>query len=273
MARIFTKVSITPLTKGNTVIEWQLNPLFNETLPWNFQVQYSHSGVPMLDSDPATDWKPVASVVNTYIATDPSQHVWSQADRWFYRVKLSTGDGHTYYSEPQPAWSGMNQHDRLIVRDILRKEKLLLNKYIGKCGKLLKRRTWGLFCPNNCRDYDTGDVINQNCPVCFGTGFKGGYFPPIDYPVFVQDAGLARIQRNENTGTDFGQTIATKALPCPQPRTNDIWIDADDQRWIVQNIAYHTSYRDFPITLDVELRIVAPTDIIYEIPPNYDGMT
>jgi hypothetical protein len=225
----------------------------------------------MLDSDPATDWKTVATVTNSYMAVDPSQHRWSASERIFYRVKMSTADGNTYYSNPQPAWNSLNHHDQTIIREILRRERLLLNRYTGNCGVLLKRRNWGELC-NNCRDYDSGDVINQNCPICFGVGIKGGYFPPIEYNIYVVDAGLNKIQRNE-VGTDYSQTISGKGFPCPEPRTNDVWIDDDDNRWLIQNMSNQVSYRGFPITLNLELRIVAPTDIIFDIPQNYDGMT
>lgn len=42
---------------------------------------------------------------------------------------------------------------------------------------ILKKRRWGPRCPK-CFDKRTKEVIRPNCPVCWGTGFVGGYWAP-----------------------------------------------------------------------------------------------
>jgi hypothetical protein len=273
--KVFTNINIFPRLMGNTRIQWEMHPYFTEQGPYTFTVQYSHSGVPMDDGDAASDWVDTSSsVVDTYVLSDSNQRIWSNADRLFYRIKVVTGAGNTYYSNPILPITNSNYHDSAIANDVIRREKLLLNRYTGTCGLLFKRRTWGEICPNSCLDYDTREVINQNCPVCFGTGFKGGYFPGILYYINSNIISRDKITREDNIGMQNVIELQGRALACPMPKTNDFWLDlSTDNRWLIQNITISANIGALPITLDLELRQVQPSDIIQSVDSDYDGMT
>jgi len=64
----------------------------------------------------------------------------------------------------------------LRASEIIRRESLLLSKFVGIKSIIFKRRNFGKRCPL-CWNPDTEQIKTDHCPVCMGTSFEGGYFP------------------------------------------------------------------------------------------------
>ena len=257
---VFTRVDTAIRTYGGTVISWELHNMFRATAPLTFTVYASRSGV--------GDWAEVATAVDTCLTVDPNRWLYAVAPHLFYKVTLTDADGNVYDSAVHQMIADFNQHDKMILRDMIRKETLRNTKYSGQHGYLLKRRRWGTLC-TTCTDYDTGEVKNGKCPVCFGTGFVGGYFDPIHYWVSPSEAGLSRrtTTQVEAQGVIEDRNRKVRGTNCPWLDTGDLWIESNsDRRYTVQGVKEIT-LRDLPVIFDpIELRLQPATDVVYTIP-------
>lgn len=255
----FRRIEVYHQTLGSTMVVWDMNPGFREAGPWLFEVFASRSGV----GDDA-EWTKVGEATNTFWLVDPTRWVYGVSPRLSYRVKLTTGKT-TYMSFPKQIVGNLPWHDYLILRDIMRKEGMRLRKYAGACGKLIKRRHWGPPCPN-CTDYDTGESVNANCQVCYGTSIDGGYFPAVDYWIAINQAAPRRATAHEEVGIQESQVKTGRGLACPWLDTNDVWVQSDnDMRFFIQSVKAK-EYRGMPFVFDpIELRVAPTTDIVYNL--------
>lgn len=269
MPKVFTSTVIYPFIKGGTLVEWTLHPKFLESSPYAFTLQVSHSGNPS-----ANDWKNVKVVAGTpgtasYSAADLSQRIYSNADILYYRVKLVTGDNHTYYSVPNAIYGDLTRSEQLIARDIIRKEQLRLTKFAGSCGLLFRAKLWGLPCDfEGCLDHDTGAVHNDLCPTCFGTGWIGGYFPGVEYWIdFTPEQKNATSTGLERGTVNAPRVTVARAMACPMPLSGDFfWESKTDRRWEIENVAVKYAVRNVPIILELTVALIPPTDILQDVP-------
>lgn len=87
---------------------------------------------------------------------------------------------------------------QLLALDTTRREWVLLRKLTGVASYLFKRKTYGRRC-SACWNQSFQKVMNDHCPVCYGTSYEGGYYSP---PVFslIQYDSLTKAQRLEHFG-------------------------------------------------------------------------
>jgi hypothetical protein len=271
---VFGTLAVYPVLRGGTVVTWQLHPRFRAATPYTFVLQWSHSGV-----TDASDWRDAATVSGqpsqaaVYTATDPLQRIWSMSDRLFYRVKLTDNNGQNFFSAPQTIFGELTRHNRLIAKEILRKELLVAKLTDGGCGTLFRRKDWGVPCDfPSCLDPDTGEVTNPDCPTCYGVGYKGGYYTPLDYAVTAYPSQPRRIVTKEPHGQDEDQIRWVRAIACPMPRTADLYLDrSNDRRYLVQTVKELVTISNYPIVLQVEMRLADPTDVVQLIPRDHTG--
>jgi hypothetical protein len=126
-------------------------------------------------------------------------------------LKIKDSTGYERFLEiGQP---NLNPYEIGFIRTILKHNLVLIQRRGGFLVKVLKRRHWGTPCPV-CRKEigppeELAAVINQelsasgDCPVCFGTGYQGGYHPPIEVwatyynkePVIMDSADVVRFEQ------------------------------------------------------------------------------
>ena len=245
--------------RGGALIAWEMHPLFTPDGVITFTVSASRTGV--------GDWETVATVTDSNVAEDAIQRLYGKAPRLYYRVTATTENGDTYESRKRQITSSLNERDSRLVREIMRKENLNMQKYAGQCGYLYKRRRWGTPCPE-CLDYDTGEIKNKHCEVCYGTGFVGGYFEPVEYWVAPAVKGVTRRTSTSLAaqGVIEDRVWQARGINCPWLDTGDMWLDFDtDQRYFVQRVSEIT-FRKIPIIFDpIELRLAPVTDIVYSL--------
>jgi len=256
---VFERLQVNTFLKGDSTLYWKLRSDFNEPGPYNFFVDLARSG--------GDDWTTLnkLAVVDDCQYTDPNQYVWGKETDYYYRVRLVLEDGRVFYSQPERPAGAWDKEDWLRAREIIRKEYLLQTKFVGSEGWLLKRRNWGPKCPS-CLDYDTEMISQSNCPMCFGTGVLGGYYPGIQYWITSGLHGRS-LDRKPQQGMTNDQDQQVRGIAYPFIDTGDMWVNKNSNEiWhirLIQNIA---KIREVPIIYQLAIRKVPTTDIIYTFP-------
>jgi hypothetical protein len=218
------------------------------------------------------DWTTIATVTDsshaTLSVTDNVQRQFAVSERVYYRIILTIGDGSSYASEPVDYLNGMSRRNYLRYREIVRREYLRLRKLVGTNGYLLKRRYWGPKCTDpNCLDPDTLAINRPHCPVCYGTGFTGGYFPPIPFYLDVNDASPRVLEQSEQAGTIESENDECRVIAVPAIRNYDVWVAANrNERFIFRGVKVGAAIDMLPLIILAEPRLLPPGDVVYTIP-------
>jgi len=260
----FKRVDVWPMTRGGTSICWQLGQDVHFNEPYHFYVDFGQ---------PATDeWLTLNAepIVDDCCYTDICQRTWSDLNTGYYRVRLvlpSAPGMPVYKSQPAPSSGHMDRKDWLIARDIMRREYLQQRKVDGTQGFLLKRKQFGMACPR-CLDWDTKEVRDSDCPVCYGTGFVGGYYPGVEYWITGVPGKNRRIDAGSPPRGNSSDMVnqPPRCILYPQIDTRDIWIQANsDERWIIDGYSVISEYRGVPLIAGVKLKLAPATDIVYSV--------
>ena len=259
--------NVTQLTEYS-IIHWEFERSFTDPGPYTFQLQGSQSGTPRGD-----DWFNIGDPTTNSFALDDGgtkkQRLFGKTRTLVYRVLLTTPYG-CYVSQIATVTGTLNKHDWLIVREILRKEQLSHSIFSSEKGYLLKARRYGPECAD-CRSRDvnaafTDEIVNTNCPTCYGTGFEAGYYPATEYYALIMP-NTTREYRDGQTGTSKkdvtkGRFLAT--LPLIQ---NDLWVSSgSDDRYYLHSITVAAQWKSVPIIYMAEMRVAPFTDAAYSVP-------
>lgn len=257
----FRRLSVDHMVNGVTRVWWEYLDGFADEGPYVTQLQVSQAG-----HNNATDWVNVGlPATDTNYLNDETQRVYGRTLDLSYRVALTTATG-VYVSQPVQCWGELSEKDWLLAREIVRKETVRQSGLAGRQGYLLKRRRTGAVC--SCVDPLTGEVVNSDCPECYGTGIKTGYFAPQPCVCFAVEP---RDQQEELEFDSRGQTAPSmsqaRALAVPPINERDIWVDANsDERWSVEKVTHAAELRGVPLVVSLVLCQVPFSDIIYKIP-------
>jgi hypothetical protein len=204
----------------------------------------------------------VGFAINTTIYYDNVRKQYDLGYDLVYKVVADIGG--VVYSSPTVSVYPKTPHEN-IVREMLRKESLYLERKVGVAGLLLKRRNWGTRC-TACMDPFTGDVKSSQCDICYGTGFVGGFFPAMSYPLDINGSS-PRTKDLGEIGLQDALGIQARGYPCPWVSTGDVWIScADDKRYVVKGVQ-PVLFLGRPVALSpIALMAIPTTDIVYQIP-------
>lgn len=267
----FKRLLINFTSYGNTRVEWEINPHFLEPEPWAFQLQFGETSLPSYKPDNSVrtdDWVDLgATVINTFFKVDPDRRAYGKLQNIFYRVKLTTGLGDEFYSEPGEPFGRLNFRDWHLLQELLRKEQIRHQHQVSPEGFLLKAKRSGTPCPV-CLDPFTGEVTDSKCSTCFGNRWVGGYYDPV--PKIYMDIQLdqSNEQRNLSTGEGMDYSIITSArfTATPQLAHRDIWVNKySDERYIIRSVKTRSQIRGVQIIVECELRKLPYDDIVYSI--------
>lgn len=270
----FRRVSVDHMVRGVTRVWWQLERLFNDPGPYTFQLQFGRSGI--RDS---FDWEDVgAPVTNTYFAADPSWREGGYDLLSHYRVKLTTPIS-TYVSQAANCFGELPERDWLLVREIIRKEKLR-HRLVSAPGYLAKPLRYGVPC-KRCRDGLTQEVTDSYCPVCSGTGFEIGFHPVLPMQCWDLSPQLIQedIDNNLKGPTRENAYVNARVIGFPALNKGDVWINGDsDERWLVETIQVLAAVRNVPVVYQVKMGLLPFSNPIYALeiggePPARQGPT
>lgn len=264
----FSRVRVHYAVRGSVAIYWELGRRFAEPLPYTFTVQVGRTGLPTYKPDGTVrddDWVDVGSVVNHFTLDDNTPRLYGKTADVHYRVKVLTGSGLTYYSDPVNVYGELPVRDYLVGREIIRKEQLRHIKQASVQGYLLKAYRYGPLC--TCVDPITKEIRDSRHAACYGTGFVGGYFPPV--PSVYADVSTEKTREalDPRTGTSKQQAIQGRFLAEPQIYALDVWINKmADARYYIHPVKVEAQVRGVPLVISAELRIAPFSDIIYTLP-------
>lgn len=257
----FERVDVDFRIRGAARIYWSLAPAFRATSPYVTQLQAS-----LVGTNSATDWVDVgAPVTDAYYADDATQRDFGMRINTHYRLRLQTPAG-VFLSAPAKGCGRLTPQEFRTANEILRKFQLQNRLHGGITGALLKRRRHGLRC-HRCVDKLSDTVTDGNCPVCRGTGWLVGYYPP-------EFVGCWRMQPESVTEKRNGDTVnATRddarqaiAPAFPQLAKEDVWVDVlTDQRYCITKLQHTAEIRGVPILTAVEMSLIPYTDSVYKL--------
>lgn len=177
--------------------------------------------------------------MNALCYIDPTVNTRSKNRRFYYRLKLFniSDDSLVEESVATPILSSPD----LVALDVVRRERLLLKRYIKTKCYFYLARTFGTYC-QNCYDEKKHRRTDSRCPICYGTGFDCGFFDPIEgyidmspHPDVVQPINWGPFERSE---TDAWTTNF------PLLKVNDYIFEIDTgKRWRITQIAYNEKDR------------------------------
>jgi len=268
MSCTFYRVEVWHMARGNTQICWEMSKNAFPKGPLYFYVDYGRSGT--------DDWvvlNPNDPIIDDCCFTDPCQRTWEMLNDAYYRVRMvqpSVPGSSVVVSPPVRANGRLNKHDWLVAREIIRKEYLQA-KIEDTAGFLLKRKKFGVQCPN-CLDWDTEEVADSNCKVCFGVGLVGGYYPGSVFTFSLDANWKRRITAGQPPkGTSSDITKNARCTLFPSIDTKDIWVRADnDERYTIDGYTVVASYRGLPLVGMATLKLAPATDIVYSVPIEAD---
>jgi hypothetical protein len=202
---------------------------------------------------------------------------WDHLADFYYRVRLvlpneidpSTGQPQVFSAKPQQANGVWAKKDWLLARWIARKEYLYQRKAVNRTstGFLLKRRRWGQVSPSTT-EWDSGEVQSTNTEIDYGTGFIGGYFPPVDFTVSLVDDQWPRGFKLDPSISMRNDILRNgRAVAYPYVDTYDVYVRRDTgERWVVQKIITAGEVGGIPVVVLIQLGLAPVTNIIYKVP-------
>ena len=260
----FEDVAVYVTPENTKIVEWRLDRHFKfRSWPLQFFIEWAR---------PAGEWtrlNPAAPLTDVCFYIDNNSYLCNTWDDIYYRVVAYDGV-QTYASRPAHSMGALNRHTWLLARDLLRKEYLRLQKFIGTFGYLLRRREYGERCPV-CIEFDIEDTANSQCTVCFGTGFVHGYYNA--YPYWMDLSGTVD---RKDVDIPFGvmdtQVRQGRGVAYPRVLPWDVWVHGSaNSRFIVRSVTIGVDLQGVPLVYTpIELRQVPPTNIEYRIPMQVD---
>lgn len=255
VADIFNDIKITIDTKGHRIISWSFSQLADIPENATVQVQWARAG---------GTWQTL--ITNLQLSccyTDTRKTNKNKFNNDFYRIKLTTVEGKQYISQPQQAGINLSYPYSAEAKNLLRLADLQA-KQTGRQGKLLKKIVYGQKCPA-CRQFQDDLPVNQHCPVCLGTGKKGGYYPAIDLNIIEQS------QQNNRSLQQLGSVhnviLSAKCIAWPLISRGDVWVDSNNnQRFIIDTVGIISKYKHVPLMCMLQMHLLQQTDVLHTAP-------
>ena len=253
MSDPFFKLFVTVNLANQKILHWKMNGSFKPTAPVSFYIDKARS---------AGTWEQMAGpIIDNCMYVDNSKWNWNKDKNTFYRIRFKR-DGRWVYSVPAQAVGEWDDKDYAIAHEICRKEAVI-NRLAGQSGVFMKRRAWGALC-TQCTDFDTREVVDISCPLCFGTGILGGYWSPI--PMFLWNTTPPSNKRTvgQERGTAHVIINKNRCIAYPFVEKNDLWFnDKDNTRWCINDVEIVSERKGIPILLDITMSQAPRSDVMY----------
>jgi hypothetical protein len=257
---VFGDPVVLPGRSGHTFVQWELSGAVRDTGDYIYTLQFGDAGV----RDPIA-WKDVISEKDAYFLEDAKQRIPGVYSFTHYRIKLQTGE-RIYYSRPLHTMGKLRYMDWRLQQAIMRAESVALAARSGIKGTILKRKISGFPC-KRCRDFNTQEVRDSNCPICYGTGFVGGYYAPVECCWFEVSQGSSTIVQDINMqGTVTPTTLQARAIAAPILVTGDIWINRQNsERYKIIQVKSIVEAKGVPAVYQLAIDRLPFSDISYKV--------
>ena len=181
---------------------------------------------------------------------------------WFYKLKLTNTvkDTSALLFDSTPAFIKSYTVDKYTL-EIIRRKKLVLDRFSGRRIKLLRRRTYGTKC-SLCWDSTLSRTTSDGDAQCYGTGVSGGYFTPLATNALLTTAP------KYNQITMYGEWMPSDCLMnlvgVPPVKQGDVVVDDAAKRWAIKSVR---SVEKGGVLIEqiCQLSLVSPSDIVYQL--------
>ena len=235
--------------------------LYGDDIPLVFPVFIDdpYSAENRLGSDD-DDWEILGTVESgSCVFIDGERLPWNKRRDVYYKARIHHGDTYTDTCAT-PAGRGQiwpeSQNMLALMRTI--EEEISQN---GRSGKLLKARQWGKKC-SRCSDYGTSRPIDDHCPECYGTGYKGGYYEAIPLDIVDQPPQVQQAR----TPVDYleAEVLTARCAAYPVISRGDIWVGNNyNDRYIVDQCSPTSLYKGVPAVYSLSMKKLPQSDVIY----------
>lgn len=150
----------------------------------------------------------------------------------YITVEILYGDGRRYRSYPVTPSVILKTWHRLRQKDIIRREHILLDKFVGAESIIFTRKWSGLRC-KSCWDTTHLKVTDDHCEECYGTGYQGGY--DTGMRTKLQYTSIDAVSNFTYYGADEPINISAWGLPFPLLHPDAIVLrTADSKAFIIE---------------------------------------
>jgi hypothetical protein len=257
---LFTDVFVTTAPNKSNVIQWTLDVRFSlENAITGFHIDISRGG----------EWIRITTdlIDDMCVYVDEVHYFCALRADLYYRVVAIDADGNEYKSKPVHVNEGWkDRHQRLVAREIIRKEYLRLQKLpTGVEGKLLKPRQHGIPC-HVCVDYDTQEVATPSCINCFGVGIEGGYYNAIPY--WLDIGGTSSVEKATATfGLIDNKKRVARGVAYPLVNPGDVWVvKSNNKRFYIDSVQSVAETLFIPLIYQLNLSEIAQSNVAYKVP-------
>lgn len=262
--QVFRKINVVPDWVNGHFIQWELDPFFRGGRPYNFSLQISET----------SDFSELIAVKKNlgevFFVIDNTNLKQSWAPSYYYRIALDTGDGKKYVSAA--VLFGSTRHEQrkyAMAAEIIRKE-ILLCRYAGTEGWLLRRKSYGTKGVVTSRNVDpvSGVPITDTKDEDYGVGVDDGYFAPVPCVYYTESSAQDKQLDVNGIGVKETSTIVARIPGYPIVEVRDIICEAKDgYRYSIQS----RNAKQFPgsnitLTQKATLNLIPPSDTVYAIP-------
>lgn len=243
----------------NTIVSWEIVPNSIQGT-CTFQLQRGRT-------EAEDSWVNVGEPTTLWFAIDTEQTRYGMSNTVFYRIVCTSDIAGSIpiISEVIQPYGGWSYFEYRTFVALARREKVRMQGKTGVPFVLFKRRWYGTTCPY-CTDVLTGATTNGNCTYCYGTKFVSGYYAPI-YCVWGEISPMDNREMTDDQGgrgTANDQTVQSRFFAEPELCTNDIIVNMNtSERFAVQQVKNAAELRGVATLLDVELKLLPPTDPAY----------
>lgn len=204
-------------------IYWEIEPTTEDIQEYAFYVERSEA-----EGGP---WDVIAGpLIDRYYVRDNSVFTITAHRVYFYRIRVLHLPSGREYTTGEIDRAGKED---LIASEIVRRERVLYEEFVGVKCWVFPRRTFGQRCPQ-CYDDVLGKRTQESCPLCFGSTFSGGYHYPVEFFAQIDDPGDAEQVFME----DHRQTrvFGLRMNPSPAIRPMDLLIDHQNRRFRIVSV-------------------------------------
>jgi hypothetical protein len=191
-----------------------------------------------------------------------------QGDAHFRLLVLDAADDETVRASSNPidARYQMRRRDWLFYREMLRRERLHMEKLTGLPGWLLRRIVNGPRCAE-CVNEITGEAMSSECPECFGTGFDGGYYDAFPLWASWDDAPPGGDATGREGSGPRELHPATAVIPAfPSAKYEDILVDRGTGMRYSVDRSESIAFRSAPVKQKLTLSRLQPAHPAYGVP-------
>lgn len=258
MAYPFTDLWFLSSYHHGHVVQWALDPLFSAPAPFSFvlQLMEDSTGESIIYSAPAT---------STYFARDDSNKRSNFVSPFYYRVRLTTGDNHVYFSNTLDVLASKEDtHHYLLARDIVRREFIRF-RYTGHDGYLLKQKNYGEIVPGSVDPISGLPIVEGG--TAFGTRFSGGYYSGVKLRFSMENVKQQFEDKSTGMGITASETMKIRMVGFPLSINQDILVDNQDERWILDefNVTYFPGTQ-IPLVQSGLAKHIQSQDPLYKLP-------